>query len=69
MISDKLQQLVINEYVLPNERLLSYKFVRKLNRSTQSYVFLLNIYVEDIGYGFCVERSILLGSSPRSPRK
>ena len=65
MINDKLHKMVFKEYVLPSESFISYKFVRELNRDTQTYSFILKLYVEDKALGFCNERIILLGTSPR----
>lgn len=66
MISAKLEEMVIKEYLLPSEKLISYKFVRELNRKTQTYIFLLYLYVEDDRSNFCTERSIILGTSSRN---
>lgn len=65
MINDKLHKMVFKEYVLPSESFISYKFVRELNRNTQTYSFILKLYVEDRASGICNERIILLGTSPR----
>lgn len=65
MIADKLLDWVHADYLLPGEILLSYEFERKLCRTTQCYSFFLVIYAENYETGFCTNRSILLGSSPR----
>ena len=65
MIADKLLDWVNEDYLLPDETLLTYHFERKLNHITQRYSFFLVIYVENQTTAVCTNRSILLGSSPR----
>lgn len=65
MISNLLLDCVSQNYLLPDETLVTYHFDRKLNRSRDIYSFLLVLEIENNSTGMHIEREILLGTNYR----
>ena len=65
MISTCLLDCVTQNYVLPTETLVNYRFVRRLNRARDIYDFLLILELESNECGVFFEREILLGTNHR----
>lgn len=65
MIANFLLEYVSENFILPNETLVTYSFSRKLNRARDTYSFLLTLELENEKTGVFFERAILLGTNYR----
>lgn len=68
MINEFLEKYLYDNYLQNGETIVKYSFERILRRVTQTYFFYIKLIVEDSN-GFCLERWVLLGSSPRKSHK
>ena len=64
MINKFILDCVFDNFIVPGETLVTYRFVRKLNRARDTYDFLLILELEN-NSGLFFEREVLLGTNYR----
>lgn len=68
MINEYFAKFLYDNYLQTGETIVKYRFLRQLRRDTQVYSFNIVLIIEDSN-GFCFERFVFLGTSPRKNPK
>lgn len=65
MINEYLAKFIYDNYALPGETVVKYRFDRELHRHSQTYRYFLRLIIEDSN-GILRDVDVLLGTSCRN---